>query len=285
MSDYGDPPAAAPRRTGLRIWLLALLLAFVIGLAGAIWALTQWDAARNYLFPTPRPAVPAIAYTPPAASPTLSTQAAPTGDVAARFAGLEARLARLEDGGVGGSASRAEGLLVTFAARRAIDRGIGLGYVEGLLGQSCGATQPRAVATVVAAARQPVTLDQLRTGLAAVTPALSGSNPNGGWWDSFTGIFSGLIVVRSSDQPSPDPAARLERARTMLEAGRVDVALAEVARLPARNAAASWMADARRYLEAHRALDLLEAAAITARDGAVTSAPPATPLPDRPTNR
>ena len=42
----------------------------------------------------------------------------------------------------------------------------------------------------------------------------------------------------------------------------MDQALAEVARLPNRDLAADWMAEAKRHVEAYRALDLLEAAAI-----------------------
>lgn len=277
MTEMSEAQAASPQRNRLRIWLLALLLAFLVGLGLTIWGLTQWDAARNWLFPQVAAPLPALDYAPPAAQTPVQSAplaaATPSPDMTARLAGLEARLARIEGGGGGGSAARAEGLLVTFAARRAIDRGIGLGYIEGLLSQSFGSTQPRAVATVVAASRQPVTLDALRGGFDQLVPALKGQAADAGWWDSLTGAMSGLIVVRSTETPSPDPAMRVERARMMLETGRVDIALAEVARLPARNAATAWMGDARRYLEAHRALDLLEAAAITARDSAVTSAP------------
>ena len=48
-----------------------------------------------------------------------------------------------------GSAGRADALLVAFAARRAIDRGVALGYLETLLVDRFGSRHPRAVATIV----------------------------------------------------------------------------------------------------------------------------------------
>src|SRR3546814_8621997 len=48
----------------------------------------------------------------------------------------------------------------------------------------------------------------------------------------------------------------------MLEAGRPAAALAEVTRMPGRAAGSKWMEQARRYIEARRALDLIETAAI-----------------------
>jgi thioredoxin-like negative regulator of GroEL len=68
------------------------------------------------------------------------------------------------------------------------------------------------------------------------------------------------------------------RARRMLESGQVDGALAEVARLPGRDKAAAWMTAARRYIQARRALDVLETAAIVEPQKAVAAAatlPPA----------
>jgi hypothetical protein len=36
--------------------------------------------------------------------------------------------------------------------------------------------------------------------------------------------------------------------------------------MPGRDNATAWMTDARRYIEAHRALDIIEAAALTGPD-------------------
>src|SRR3546814_18148288 len=74
---------------------------------------------------------------------------------------------------------------------------------------------------------------------------------------------SDVVLCRSqSGTPSPRPQRRLERASHMLEAGRPAAALAEVTRMPGRAAGSKWMEKARRYIEARRALDLIETAAI-----------------------
>ena len=58
------------------------------------------------------------------------------------------------------------------------------------------------------------------------------------------------------------PAERLRRATRRLEAGQVDVALAEVLGMPGHENAREWIADARRYVLARRALDTIETAAL-----------------------
>ena len=57
----------------------------------------------------------------------------------------EARLARVENATqrAEGSAGRADALVVAFAARRAIDRGVALGYLENLLVDRFGAQHQR----------------------------------------------------------------------------------------------------------------------------------------------
>jgi hypothetical protein len=259
---YSTSNARKPR--SLRALLLIIALAFIAGISVMGWALSRWDAGRHWLLGTPQlsNAIPAIAVTPTLnpAIPAVSMT-----DTAQRLAQVEGRLATLEANTAtgGGSSARAEGLLIAFAARRALDRGLALGYVEGMLSQHFGDSQPRAVATIIAASQEPATLDQLETGLVTLTPALSGSAPNQGWWEGFKQSVAGLFVVRKQGSTSPLPDVRLAQAQRLLENGRVDLALAEVARLPSRDKAAAWMAMARRNVEAHRALDLLEAAAIT----------------------
>ena len=48
---------------------------------------------------------------------------------------------------------------IAFAARRAIDRGVALGYLENLLTERFGQQHQAAVATIVTASRQPVRLN------------------------------------------------------------------------------------------------------------------------------
>jgi hypothetical protein len=253
-----------------RSWRMILLVAIFgllagLGLAG--WGLSKSPQAQQWLFGTSaaKPA-PAISYTAPAMrpqAPIVTTPNAVATDFAARMAQLEARVAKVESAAVGSrDSARAESLLIAFAARRALDRGMALGYVEGQLTQYFGQSQPRAVAMIIEAARRPVTLDGLKAGLDAVSPQLAGVDADEGIWESVKRGFASLIVVRDTSTPSPDAVDRVARARDMIAGGRVDQALAEIARLPNRAQAAAWMTGARRHIEAYRALDLLEAAAI-----------------------
>ena len=284
-TDYSETPAPQPRP--LRTALLIALVAFVLALVLAIWAFTRWEPARRLIAPpVVTPAAP-LNTAPPIIAPMgttpLATALPATGmgieDVAvtqSRVAGLEARLAQIDARAdvASANAARAEGLLIAFAARRAIDRGVALGYLEGQLRARFADTQPRAVAAVIAGAQSPVTLDGLRRRLDLIAPDLAGLAPNEGWDAALKRTVGSLFIVRRADTPSPAADQRLTRARLALDAGQVDVALAEVARLPGRAAATEWMAGARRYIEAHRALDILEAAALTAGTPAQTGVLP-----------
>jgi len=183
-----------------------------------------------------------------------------------------------------GDASRAEGLLVAFAARRALDRGVELGYIEGLLRQRFGGTQPQAVATILSASHQPVTLADLQNGLDAIASGLAaGGSPKTSWWQSFRNELSGMVVVRRAGEPSTQPADRVSRAQRMLEAGQVDTALAEIVRLPDHSTADKWIVAARRYLAGRGALDQIETAALLdpATSQGAPSPNPAGPQPGK----
>ena len=264
--------------------LAMIILAFIAGIGVMAWAVSNWDFARNML-PQAPPAPEAVTEVPQSAPKiaqplTQPLPGLPGVDVETRIAEVETRLARIGQSAsvASDNAKRAEGLLLAFAARRAIDRGLGLGYVEAQLDGHFGATQPRAVAMIIAASRDPVTLDQLSNELDALAPKLTTGGAHQSWWQSAQQSMSNLFVVREEGAASPVPVDRFERAKSFLTSGRVDLALAEVARLPGRESAAAWIAKARRNIEANRALDLIEAAALTSSD-AVT-APPAIVLPE-----
>jgi hypothetical protein len=177
---------------------------------------------------------------------------------------LEARLARVENAtqSAVGSAGRADALLVAFAARRAIDRGVPLGYLEALLVDRFGPSHPQAVASIVTASRNPVRLDQLQTDFETLAPALKGGGPEEGVWRGLQRELGSLVTVRRADTPSPRPNATYERARGKLASGQVDQALAETRRLPGVSRAQPWVARARTYVSTHRALDEVESAAL-----------------------
>ena len=203
-------------------------------------------------------APPAAIETPPTDLTTLAgRETALSGQIAA----LEARLAALTDtaDAAGGQAGRAEALLTALAARRALDRGLPLAGLEAQLHARFG--NVRAVAIVAAAARQPVTLEDLRQALDAIGPAAA-SGVSGGWVAAARRELGSLVVLRRAGSPSPRPAEHLARARRLLDQGQVEAARAEVAQLPGADDAANWMDAARRYVLARHALDALETAAL-----------------------
>lgn len=199
-------------------------------------------------------------------------------ELAAKLAGLESRAAAIgtDAAHASGYATRAEGLMVAFAARRALDRGLGLGFLEDQLRDRFGASQPRAVATIVQAARDPVTIEDLRAGLDGVAPELVTAAATDGWLTSFRRELGSLFVLHRAGTPSPLPLDRVTRARRLIDAGQVEAALTEVAHTPGAARAEHWTSAARRYIEARRALDVIETAAILAPG--VDPVPPA-PVP------
>lgn len=273
--DYAPAQSGTKAKRGVAPMLLIPLAAFLLGLIAMGWLLSRWEPAARYLGVAPAPAPVQAAPPPrltvepeapaePAQAPAKAERLVIDPEITRRVNRLEEQLAQLDaqSRAAVGNADRAEGLLVAFAARRALDRGVALGYLEALLRQRFGATQPQAVATVLTAARQPVTLQELQEGLKEVRPQLAGAGPEQSWWDALKAEVSGMVTVRKQGTPSTMPAERLDRAERRLETGQVDVALAEVLRLPGREEAAGWIADARRYVAARRALDTLETAAL-----------------------
>jgi hypothetical protein len=271
-----ESTALRPRRPLLPLLLLPLL-AFVAGIAAMGWMLTNWNGAARMIGIVPEAPRAAPAPMPPIDYQTETLPVAPgTGapqetqrlvidpEMTRRVNRLEERLGQidLQSRAAVGNADRAEGLLVAFAARRALDRGVQLGYLETLLRERFGTSQPQAVATVLTAARQPVTLAELQKDLQEAGPHLSGGGQNQSWWTAFKTELAGLARIRREGTPSPMPAERLRRASQSLDAGQVDIALLEVLRMPGRDMAEAWVAKARRYVAARRALDTLETAAL-----------------------
>ena len=257
-------------RTGMG-WGARLLIGFVLVIVGAIaavWALGHYQSAARFLgvvpaqqpvVMTPRPVVmnpqPQPAPPPPTAQSAAEEQ---------RISDLEQRLARVESATARaeGSAGRADALVVAFAARRAIDRGVALGYLENLLVDRFGAQHRAAVATIVTASHQPVRLDDLIGEYDSLGPDLRRGGPQDSWWTNVKRELGDLVQVHSADGPASNPEALYLHARQELEAGNVDKALADTMRLPGATRAGDWAAKARRYIAAHRALDEVESAAL-----------------------
>lgn len=297
--DYYSTPssARAPRRgSSTKTLLASVALAFAGGaaLVGYLWwngnvTIRQDGFAIMSSEPSPTASATA-AVAAPSASPTALASPAPAPVPAAtdqRIAALEQRLARLDlqAAAAEGNAARAEGLLIAFAARRAIERGAPLGYLSDQLKLRFAGAQPGAVQTVIDAAGKPVTLDQLVGQLDAMGAKLTNAPKDEGGWQRLRRELSGLFVVRHDDTPSTSPQNRLERARLMLRTGQVDAAADEIGRMPGAVEAGAWIEQARRYASAQKALDLIETTALldpdklkTASGQSVQQASPAAPV-------
>ena len=257
-------------RTGMG-WGARLLVAFVLillGAATAIWSLAHYQPAARFLGIAPAAPQPqvqrpqAISPAPAPASPVASQ--APED---ARIATVENRLAQVENATqrAEGSAGRADALVVAFAARRAIDRGVALGYLENMLVARFGAQHQAAVATVITASHQPVRLNDLIDEYQSLGPELRRGGPQDNWWNNFKRELGSLVEVHRASRPAVNVEARYNRALQRLSSGDVDRALAETMRLPGASRATDWAAKARRYIAAHRALDEIESAALLTR--------------------
>ena len=134
--------------------------------------------AARFLGVAPRPSPPvAVRAVPQPARPLPAGEA--DAAMAPRLAALESRLRLVENASrrTAGSVGRADALLVAFASRRAIDRGVPLGYLEGLLADRFGGQYPRAVAAIVTASRNPVTLEELTEEYQQLSPLLRRGAP------------------------------------------------------------------------------------------------------------
>ncbi|RVT90780.1 hypothetical protein [Sphingomonas crocodyli] len=275
-----DPySSSAPRRSVMPI-LLLVLIALLLGMGAMGWLVHRFDEVADRLHPQVPVVVrqPVIAPRPAIAAPAPTATPIPADQVDERIEALEAKVDQLdrETRTATGEASRAEALLLAFAARRAIDRGQPLGYLEGLLRERFGGVEPQGVATAISASRQPVTIEQLRQQLDIIAPQVQGPAVEEGWWEGVQRELGEMIRIRKADTPSALPVDRFARARDYLAVGRVDAALAEVARVPQQKAVADWVALARRYVQARVALDKIETAALLHQPAPV--APAADPI-------
>ncbi len=287
------------RKTGSTrgVWLAAIL-AFAAG--GGLVGYTVWygmggegsadteepvalasaeptASGEEDVVPTPTPLAevlePESVETVEEAAEAVAQVAEQQGGLDQRLAAAEQRLARLDlqAQAAAGNAARAEGLLIAFATRRAIERGAELGFLADQLRLRFGDNWPNAVRTVIAFSRRPITVDQLLARLEGLGPQLAEEDEINSW-DDIRREIGEMFVIRRESTPSPQPQRRLERARLFLESGRVDAAIAEVQNLPGAGRAENWIADATRFRNAMEALERLETAAVLEprrlRDGA-----------------
>jgi hypothetical protein len=272
--DYSTLARAQERRSGRNTLIGIGAGAFLLGVA-TVGLVLRSGIAPSDLFevkraqPVSLPASPAPTPSASASESSAARQAVEQvvqqqGGLDSRVAAMEQRLSKLDLQlqAASGNASRTEGLLVAFAARRAVERGAPLGYLSDQLQLRFGEAHPDSVRTIVDFSHDPVTLDQLVARLQGMAPELVKAPKNEGAISWLGREISDLFVIRRETTPSPEPERRLERARLFLEAGRIKPAVAEIRQMPNAPEAASWIADAERYVAARDALDLLETTAI-----------------------
>ncbi|HEY1124479.1 MAG TPA: hypothetical protein VGE65_02510 [Sphingobium sp.] len=267
-----------PSSVGRRL-LIGILLLLFVGLIGATtWMLIRGhDDAIKSAAEDSAGNVAAAAQTAPLANPVEPATSATPAQIVSAMTDLEQRLARVSVAAqaASGYANRAEAIMVAFAARRAIDAGEPLAYLEDQLRLLFGNAQPKAVLTIINAGRDPVTVNKLRAGLEDINMLVEQGNPRESWWSAAMRNLGSLVVIRRAGVPPPEPEQRLARARRDLEAGQVEDAIKELAALPPQPVMAQWLDQARRYNEAHRALDVIEAAAILEPRATPAITPPA----------
>ena len=285
MDDIDIRHDMPPPRKGMSGRLLFALvgIAFIGGLVIMGWAMTHWRGSIPFVGASANEAalesggqdVPAAGQQTPVITRTYG--ALGQGGQLAHIAELEQRLTRIQVAAqaAGAYAFRSEAMMIAFAARRALDAGRPLDHIEPQLRVIFGQAQPRAVATIVNAAAQPVTIPVLRIGLEDMAIAVTSGDPNAGWWRTMTRELGNLFVVRRIGSPSSAPTQRLARAKLDVESGQIDAAIAEMEPFQRQPKVATWLEKARRYNEAQRALDVIEAAAtLQARGQMVTPVPP-----------
>ncbi|MDC0886760.1 hypothetical protein OAS19_03100 [Altererythrobacter sp.] len=268
--------------------LLIVLMAAAV--AGYLWWRQGFDAGQGMLdFDSDEvaetegssPAGPSPSPTPSVASSAAVEQAIEAveraevqqGGIDQRLAAAEQRLSRLDlqAQAAAGNAARAEGLLIAFATRRAVERGAELGFLADQLRLRFGDALPNAVRTIISMSRDPVTIDQLIARLEGLAPELRNSSEEPSM-DRLRREMSELFIIRRETSPSTQPVRRMDRARLFIESGRYEAAIEEVQNMPGAEAADGWIADMRRYAATQRSLDLIETSAVLEprrlRDGA-----------------
>ncbi|MBO9574203.1 MAG: hypothetical protein J7494_00560 [Sphingobium sp.] len=253
------------RSIGGRIAVALVLLLLIAGLGGIVWTLAgSWKGSLFGPREESSEAVPAATSSPSALPSPVAPGTATPEALDARMADLEQRVIRVSVAAQSASsyANRAEAIMVAFASRRALDAGAPLDYLEGQLRILFGEAQPKAVATIINASADPVTINKLRAGLDDINGLFEKGNPKEGWWSSTMRTLGSLVTLRRASIPAPEPEQRLARARRAVEAGQIEDAIKEMAALPNQPTVAQWLEQARRYNEAHRALDVIEQAAI-----------------------
>ena len=252
MTDFQTATATSRRGFTFKHIMLLILCAFVGG------AIVAYVIADKYGFLTPSDAPVAVE----SSTRTVGNVAATDADAIAQPVTDQMVPSYPSLNMLSPEVARADGLLLIYAVRGAIDKGAPLGALAEQLRLRFGATQPQSVAAILSAGQAPVTVDALKTELRGLAPVLLTGNRDDSIWATVKRELSELFVLRKENGPSLAPNERLIRAEALVDAGKLDLAVAEVSALPGASIAQSWMARAKRFSDARKALDRLEQVAI-----------------------
>ncbi len=269
-------PLLPPARRDARGTVLIALLTFAIGAGLAGWLVWSGNLApvlpRHAATETAPATLADETQANSAPQPAASDQPAAAGsEPVSALAAAETRLALMEDRfsridaqatSASGNAARAEALLIAFAARRRIESGEPLGYIEEQLKLRFSSAQPGAVDAIISAARNPVTLAELAGQLDVLAPQITNAPRAESGWTRMRREIASLFIIRRAAMPRATPQERVAHAKLLLASGKIDEAIAEVQRLPGAQDAQGWIADVRRFDTARRALDLIETTAM-----------------------
>lgn len=252
MTDFQTATATSRRGFTFKHIMLLILCAFVGG------AIVAYVIADKYGFLTPSDAPVAVE----SSTGTVGNVAATDADAIAQPVTDQMVPSYPSLNMLSPEVARADGLLLIYAVRGAIDKGAPLGALAEQLRLRFGATQPQSVAAILSAGQAPVTVDALKTELRGLAPVLLTGNRDDSTWATVKRELSELFVLRKENGPSLALNERLIRTEALVDAGKLDLAADEITALPGASIAQSWMARAKRFSDARKALDRLEQVAI-----------------------
>lgn len=158
--------------------------------------------------------------------------------------------------------NRTESILVAFAARRAIDRGAPLGYIEEELRRKFAQTNANDVAAIIMAGEKPVRLSVLQNQLDTATEILMTADSDASAWDKIKKEMRELFVIRKAGIEELQPNRQLARIKSALADRDVQTAIIEMKQMPGASKAQKWIDLANRYVRVQNALDAIEKTAI-----------------------
>jgi hypothetical protein len=173
------------------------------------------------------------------------------------------------------SATQAEAALLVLTARQAMEDGKPMGELTNRLQITFGQSQPQALATIMSAARQPVSNANLLAGFDAIAAQLL--QPAGTAWDRGRYELAHLFVIRRGDAQPSAMAARIQSTREAIIAGDIAFAAKTVGAMPGADHARQWLLDAKRAVAVGQAFDALYQSAAMVPTSATALTEPASP--------